>query len=43
MLSQSYGYSLADDETPLFGEDGSESPLCHVCRAPMEVDAPHAY
>ena len=43
LLSLAHGYSLADDETPLFGEDGAESPLCRACRAPMEVDAPHAY
>lgn len=43
LLSLVHGYSLADDETPLFGENDSDSPLCRSCRAPMTVDAPYAY
>lgn len=42
-LSLVHGYSLADDETPLYGESDSDSPVCRACRAPMTVDAPHAY
>lgn len=42
-LSLVHGYSLADDETPLFGEDGHDSPVCRHCRVAMTVDAPHPY
>lgn len=42
-LSLVHGYSLADDETPLYGESDSDSPVCRACRTPMTVDAPHAY
>jgi hypothetical protein len=42
-VSLVHGCSLADDESPIFGEAGSESPLCPKCKIPFTVEAPQAY
>lgn len=42
-LSLVHGYSLEDREQPRFGDSDSDAPLCGVCGAALEVEAPAAY